>query len=189
MQLPTINPHKQHWTVHDVILLSLIAIFFGLIYQGWSYAYYLLAATPLKPYANDLTLGVWLMAGPVAALLLKKRNACLIGELLAAILEMFIFSSWGVATIISGFIQGLGSEIGFALTGYRHFDRWGLFISTLTATIVTFGWDLFQSGYLAYPFHMLVILFIIRLASIGLFSGVLVAAIQKLLVKTKVLLK
>lgn len=79
----------------------------------------------------------------------------------------------GSRNIISGFIQGFGSEIGFALTGYRHFDRW----------------DLFQSGYLAYPFHMLVILFIIRLASIGLFSGVLVAAIQKLLVKTKVLLK
>ena len=78
MQLPTVNPHKQHWTVHDVILLSLIAIFFGLIYQGWNYVYYLLAATPLKPYANDLTLGVWLMAGPVSALLLKKRNACLI---------------------------------------------------------------------------------------------------------------
>lgn len=186
MQLPTIDPHKQHWTIHDVILLSLIGIFFGLIYQGWNYVYYLLAATPLKPYANDLTLGVWLMAGPISALLLKKRNACLIGELLAAILEMFIFSSWGVSTIILGVIQGLGSECGFALLRYRHFDSIGLFLSTITATLITFSWDLFQNGYLHYPLHMLFILLFLRFISIGLFSGVLIAMIQKLLIKTKV---
>lgn len=47
------------------------------------------------------------MAGPVAGLLLKKRNACLIGELLAAILEMFIFSSWGVATLFLDLFRDL----------------------------------------------------------------------------------
>lgn len=187
MKLPTIDQHKNYWNIHDVILLSLIALFFGIIYQVWNYAYYALAATPLKPYANDLTLGVWLMAGPLSALLLQKRKACLIGELLAAIIEMFIFSSWGVGNIISGIIQGGGSELGFALWGYHHFDRRGLFTATLTATIVTFGWDLFQSGYLAYPLNMLITLLIIRFCSIGLFAGILVAAIQKLLIRTKVL--
>lgn len=187
MQLPTVNPHRNHWTIHDVILLALIAIFFGIIYQAWNYAYYALAATPLKPYANDLTLGVWLMAGPLAAILLKKRNACLIGELLAGIMEMFIFSSWGVGDIISGFIQGFGSELGFALTKYRKFNGIGLFLSTITSTVVTFGWDLFQSGYLSYPPKMLIELFIIRFLSIGLFAGILVHAIQKLLLRTKVL--
>lgn len=187
MKLPTINNTKEHWNIHDVILLSLISIFFGLIYQFWNYSYYALAATPLKPYANDLTLGVWLMAGPLSAILLKKRNACLIGELLAGIIEMFIFSSWGVGDIISGFIQGFGSELGFALTKYRHFDKIGLFCSSITATIVTFIWDLFQSGYLNYPLKMLIELFCIRLISIGLFSGILVYLIQKLLYRTKVL--
>lgn len=126
------------------------------------------------------------MAGPISALLLKKRNACLIGELLAAILEMFIFSSWGVATIIAGIIQGLGSECGFALLKYRHFDRIGLFLSTITATLITFGWDLFQNGYLHYPLHMLFVLLFLRFISISIFDGIMVAAIQKLLIKTKV---
>ena len=53
MQLPTVNPHRNHWTIHDVILLALIAIFFGIIYQAWNYAYYALAATPLKPYVQE----------------------------------------------------------------------------------------------------------------------------------------
>lgn len=187
MKLPTINSSKNHWTIHDVILLSLIAIFFGIIYQVWNYAYYALAATPFKPYANDLTLGVWLMAGPLSALLLKKRNACFIGEILAAIIEMFIFSSWGVNAILAGAIQGLGSEIGFALCKYHHFDKFGLFISTITTTIVTFTWDLFQSGYANYPLKMLEILFLIRFISIGVFAAILVALIQRLLIRTKVL--
>lgn len=187
MKLPTIKSYKNHWNIHDVILISLIAVFFGIIYQVWNYIYYALAATPLKPYANDLTLGVWLMAGPLSAILIKKRNACLIGELLAAIIEMFLFSSWGVSNIISGFVQGFGSELGFAFTGYRKFNGWGLFLSTITSTIITFLWDLFQNGYLSYPLQMLITLFIIRFISIGLFSGILVAAIQKLLIRTKVL--
>ena len=187
MKLPTVNPQKKHWNIHDVILLSLIAIFFGIIYQAWGYSYYILAATPLKPYANDLTLGVWLMAGPLSALLLRKRNACWIGELLAAIIEMFLFSSWGVSDILSGIIQGVGSELGFTITGYKHFDRLGLLFSAFTATIITFVWDMIQNGYIHYPFKMLIILFILRFISIEFFAGILVAAIQKLLFKTKVL--
>lgn len=187
LKLPTINLHKQYWNIHDVILLSLIAVFFGMIYQGWNYVYYFLSATPLKPYANDLTLGAWLMAGPMSSILLKKRNACIIGEILAATLEMFMFSSWGVSTIISGMIQGIGSELGFALTRYHHFDRWGLFLSCVTATIVTFIWDLFQSGYRDYPEKMLIVLFIVRLFSILMLSGILVSSIQNLLIRTKVI--
>lgn len=70
--MQTINNTKKGWSVKDVIFLAIIGIFFGIIYQVWSYAYYALAATPLKPYANDITLGVWIMAGPLAGVLLKK---------------------------------------------------------------------------------------------------------------------
>lgn len=169
---------KKKWDVQSVIFLAIIAIFLGIIYQVWSYAYYALAATPLKPYANDLTLGVWTMAGPLAGTLLRKVGGAFIGELLTATVEMFLFSSWGAANLISGLYQGLGSELGFALTGYKNFGKLGLSLSVLTTTIITFAWSLFQDGYLDYQAGMLVQLFILRLLSIGLFSGVLVAMIQ-----------
>lgn len=41
--------NTKRWSLRDVIFLAIIAIFFGIIYQLWSYAYYALAATPLKP--------------------------------------------------------------------------------------------------------------------------------------------
>lgn len=180
-----INQSKKiHWTLRDVIFLAIIAIFFGIIYQLWSYAYYALAATPLKPYANDLTLGVWIMAGPLAGVLLQKAGASVIGEMLAAAVEMLLFSSWGASTLLSGFIQGIGNELGFACTGYRNWDKLGLICSALGSTIITFIWDLFQSSYRQYSFSLLIGLFVIRLISIGFFAGVLVYWIKKMVFKT-----
>ncbi|KRM92071.1 ECF transporter S component [Liquorilactobacillus cacaonum] len=182
--MQTINNTKKGWSVKDVIFLAIIGIFFGIIYQVWSYAYYALAATPLKPYANDITLGVWIMAGPLAGVLLKKVGASLIGELLAAAVEMLLFSSWGAATLISGFIQGIGNELGFAATGYKNWDKLGLLLSTIGSTIITFIWDWFQNGYNEYHMGLLVTLFIIRFISIGFFSGVLVYWISRLVNKS-----
>ena len=93
-----------------------------------------MAATPLKPFANDATLGVWIMAGPLAGVLIRKAGASVIGEMLAAAVEMLLFSSWGASTLISGFVQGIGSELGFAATGYRDWGKRGLFLSTLFTT-------------------------------------------------------
>lgn len=181
--MQTVKSTKR-WSLRDVIFLAIIAIFFGIIYQLWSYAYYALAATPLKPYANDLTLGVWIMAGPLAGVLLRKAGASIVGEMLAAAVEMLLFSSWGASTLISGFIQGIGNELGFACTGYRNWGKIGLTFSTIGATVITFIWDLFQSGYSQYSLGLLITLFIIRLISIGFFAGVLVYWIQQLTAKT-----
>ena len=86
---------------------------FGLIYQGASYLYYALAATFLKPYANDLMLGIWLMAGPLAAILLKRRGAAFLGEFLGATAEMLLFPAGAPLNLITGALQGSASELGF----------------------------------------------------------------------------
>ncbi|MDR3242190.1 MAG: ECF transporter S component [Lactobacillaceae bacterium] len=187
--MQTVSNKKRGWSLRDVIFLSVIAIFFGVIYQVWGISYNVIAATPLKPFANDLTLGVWIMAGPLAGIMLQKVGATTIGELLAATVEMFLFSQWGAANIISGLVQGFASELGFAATGYKNWSKLGLLFSTITATIVSFIWDLFQSGYMEYHFSLLVGLFVIRFISIGFFAGVLVYWINALVVKSGLLKK
>ncbi|AOT56534.1 ECF transporter S component [Weissella soli] len=171
---------KRSWSLNDVITLAIIAIFFGVIYEVWGFAYNAIAATPLKIYANDMTLGVWIMAGPMAGVLLKKAGATTIGEILAAVVEMLLFSQWGFSNVIYGLVQGVSSEAGFALTGYKNWDKFGLFMSTVSTTVLMFIWDWFQSGYNTFSFGLLITLFIIRFISIGFFAGVLVYWIQKL---------
>ena len=98
--MQTVVENKRGWALRDVIFLAIIAIFFGVIYQLWGASYYFLSATPLKPYANDMTIGVWLMAGPLAGVLLQKFGATTIGEVLAAVVEMLLLSSWGAEKLI-----------------------------------------------------------------------------------------
>lgn len=178
---------KHHWKLKDIIFLALIACFFGSIYQGSSYLYYALAATPLKPYANDLMLGIWLMAGPLAGICLRQKGAAFLGEFLAATTEMLLFSSWGAANLITGALQGLASELGFATTRYKNFGKLGLTYGVLWATLLTFGWDYFYSGYRAYSGTMLLTLLGLRFLSLAFFDGLLIYWIKQLLRKAQVL--
>lgn len=170
--------------LRDIILLALIGIIFGVIYWAGALMYNALTIvfTPLKlpMMANDITLGLWCMAGPMASLLLKKPGASFLGEFLGAAGEALLGNQWGAASLISGTVQGLGSEAGFALTGYRHFDWLGVTLSTITTTIITFAWDWFRNGYNQFGFAN-VYYFSVRLVSMFFFCGVLVMMINRLL--------
>ncbi|MDF7626824.1 ECF transporter S component [Lactobacillaceae bacterium L1_55_11] len=176
------------WSLRDVIFLALVGIAFGLIYWLMDWVYQLsgalLGAVGLKALNDEVTLGPWMMAAPLASLLLRRVGAGLIGELLAATGEMLLGSSFGASNLLSGLVQGVGSELGFALTGYRNWQL-GLWLSTLTGTVVTFAWSLIVAGYSHYQPGLLVLLFVVRFASIFLFAGVLVKAIVALLAKSQ----
>ncbi|MDF7637673.1 ECF transporter S component [Leuconostocaceae bacterium ESL0958] len=180
----------KKWTLQDVILLALVAIIFSAFYwvMGpiYNVIYGLLGVLGWQPIVNDLTLGGWMMAAPLAAVLLRRAGAGLLAEMLAAAGEMFLGGAYGLSTLLSGFVQGLGSELGFTLTGYRSY-RLGLWLSTLTGTVLTFGWDLVKSGYDHYAFGFLLLLFCVRYLSLFFFCGLLVHWINRLLVRAHLL--
>ncbi|GBG94694.1 energy-coupling factor transporter substrate-binding protein [Ligilactobacillus salitolerans] len=179
------------WHLRDVILLTLVAILTGVLYFGVVFLYNALsvALTPLglAPFGNDLILGLWTLAAPLAACLLQKIGSATIGEILASAVEAIMGGQWGISTLISGFIQGIGSELGFTFTAYKRYDMVSLSLSALTTTIVTFTWDLFQQGYAAYHLWMIIALFFTRLLSIWLFGALLVHAVVKLLERSHML--
>ncbi|GKT03657.1 ECF transporter S component [Furfurilactobacillus entadae] len=184
-------PHHNSWHLRDVILITIMAIFMGIIFfaVGFLYNGLTLLLTPfgLAPFANDALLGLWTMAGPLAAFMLRKVGSATIGELLASAVEAIIGGQWGPSTLLSGFIQGFGSELGFAFTRYRRYDLWSLSLSAVTTAIVTFIWDLARSGYSAFHPGMLIGLFTTRVISMWLFGGLLVAAVTKLLDRSHLL--
>ncbi|GAT17870.1 ECF transporter S component [Secundilactobacillus silagei] len=180
--------YSNAWHLRDIILLTLIAIFFGVIYWIVGPVYNLLtvALTPvgLGPAANDILMGIWVMAGPLSGYIFKKVGSATLGEFLGSVVEMFLGGQWGASTMISGIVQGIASELGFTFTGYKRYDWFSLNLSVLTTTIVTFGWDMIRNGYAKYNIGLLIALFVIRLISTWIFAGVLTKAIVKLLDRT-----
>lgn len=185
------NSKRPHWALRDVLLLAFVAVFIGFIFWVLGPVYNVLSAalTPmgLAPFANDLLIGGWMMAAPLASVLIRQAGAGVLGELFAATVEMLIGGQWGVSTLLSGLVQGVGSEAGFALLGYKDWHWRGIFASAVTGTIVTFIWSLFRDGYASYHIGLLVALFLTRFVSLLFFGGVLVVAIQKLIEKAGVL--
>jgi energy-coupling factor transport system substrate-specific component len=184
-----VKPTK--WVLQDVLLLAFVAVFIGFIFWILGPIWNLLSAalTPLglAPFANDLLLGGWMMAAPLASVLIKQAGAGFLGEMFAAAFEMLLGGQWGVATLISGFVQGSASEAGFAALGYKNWGWPALLMATLTGTVITFAWSLLRDGYANYSIGMLIALFCVRFLSILFFSGILVMLIQSLIEKAGVL--
>jgi len=190
--MQTISKSKStRWALRDVLLLAFVAVFIGFIFWVLGPIYNLLSAalTPLglAPFANELLIGGWMMAAPLASILIRQAGAGLLGELFASAVEMLLGGQWGVATLLSGLVQGIGSEAGFAVLGYKNWGWRGIFASAITGTIVTFIWSTFRDGYSSYHIGLLIALFITRFISLLFFGGVLVVAIQKLIEKAGVL--
>lgn len=183
--------HKHAFHLRDIILLALIAIVFGVIYYAAGLVYngltVLLTPTGYGPMANDITMGVWCMAGPLAGFLLQIPGASFLSEFLGSAVEMFLGTQWGAANLIAGVVQGVGTELGFSLTLYKVYNWLTVVLTSITATLVTFGWDWIRNGYSHFAPHMLVIMLVVRFLSMFIFSGVLVKLIVNLFVRAHVI--
>lgn len=111
------------WRTIDLLTCAVIGVAFGVAYWGWALAYQVPSnvLTAAFPPLVGITGAPWLMAGVVGGLVIRRPGAALFAELVAASVEALIGSQWGVTTLVSGFLQGLGAEIGLALFGYTAF--------------------------------------------------------------------
>ncbi|MFM8998185.1 MAG: ECF transporter S component [Candidatus Limnocylindrus sp.] len=115
---------STRWSLMDLVSLSVIGISCGALFAGWNLLWG--ALTPLfalvLPLQYLLLAGTWVIAGPLAGLIIKRRGAALFGELIAASVSFLLASQWSIDALFSGAAQGLGAEVIFLLFGYR---AWG----------------------------------------------------------------
>jgi energy-coupling factor transport system substrate-specific component len=125
---PTASPNR--WRVVDIVVASIVAVASGLLLALWNLGYDAITA-PLAaviPGLQTLLYGIWLIPGVLVGLIVRRPGAALYGEVLAATVSALIVSQWGLLTIESGLVQGLGAELVFAAFLYR---RWGLPVAML----------------------------------------------------------
>jgi len=113
---------KSTWRVVDIVVASVLSVAVGVIFWLWSAGYGVIAAfTVAFPPLAGLYGGGWLIAGVIGALVIRKPGAALYCELVAAIVEALLGSSFGFTVLLSGLVQGLGAEVAFAAFRYRRF--------------------------------------------------------------------
>lgn len=175
----------QKWKLKDIMLLAFVAFFFGAVFIVANFLYNAIepffVPLGLGPFVNEILFGLWTVAGPVAFALIPKVGSATLGEVLAAIAEMVYGSQFGFAAVISGIVQGFGSEIGIA---WNHYQRPSslktLSMSALTLTMVSYLYEYFKLGYTNLSLGMAVSLFIVRLISVFITNVIFVRTILKL---------
>jgi energy-coupling factor transport system permease protein len=155
------SPPNYRWRTVDIVVAAVLAVAFGAVFQVWNvigkggegpFAFY-------KP-AEALIYGVWLVPAVLAGYVLRRPGAAVFTETLAAAFSVLIGSPWGVPVIWQGAIEGLGSELAFAASGYRVYRPWTAALSGalggLAATIYDLvsyfpgtGWLSFRLPYVA----------------------------------------
>ncbi|WP_309130551.1 ECF transporter S component [Brevibacterium sp.] len=130
----TTAPATKKWRVVDYVVTAVLGIAVGLIFWVLALSWKVLEiAFQAFPPSIGLIAGLWVLAGPLAAAIIRKPGAALLCEMIAAIVEAVLGSHFGATVLLSGFLQGLGAELVFAAFGYRRFTLWITSLSGLVA--------------------------------------------------------
>lgn len=183
--------NKKGWELRDVILMASFGLIFAILYlavfnvgMGISAA---LTGTGLGDFAFDIIYGVWFMAGTLAAYIIRKPGAGLIAELLASVIELLLGNSGGISVVITGLIQGAGTEAGFAAFRYKKWNFASMSLSAVLSGIFIYIYELFYLQYYMLAPMMHVGHLVIRSISAVVFSALLCKLIGDGLAKTGVM--
>lgn len=163
------------WRTRDIVVAAVIGVAFGVAF--WAFGAVWRAVEFIGPIQNILY-GAWLLPALVAPLIIRKPGAALFAELVAAGLSALLGSTWGVDTLLSGFVQGAAAELVFAFTLYRFWSFPVLAVAGLASAAAAFVHDVV----VWYPGYATDVLLIIAV-TMALSGAVLLPAAAILLVR------
>ncbi|POA01608.1 thiamine ABC transporter permease [Staphylococcus massiliensis CCUG 55927] len=175
---------KKGLKLSDILVTIIIAVIFAIIYNLWWMVYEVSKVTGL--HIEELTYGVWFMAAVVAYLIIPKPGIALLAEFAAGAGETIVMGKFDIATLVVAFLQGLASEIVFALFKYSSRTVMVSILAGVAAALISLP-VVFFYGYLAEVKSWNWILLIgFRLISGALVAGLLSWLLVKLLDETGV---
>ncbi|KAB8295568.1 ECF transporter S component [Bifidobacterium avesanii] len=135
----TVAKPNLKWRVVDIAVASVIGVASALIYWGVAIVTYgpWEAMDILVPGLPGLFNGLWLFAGPLAAIIVRKPGAAIYAEVVAGVLEALMGNMWGGAeTFLIALVQGVLAEIAFLVFAYR---KWNLPVTILSGALSGLG--------------------------------------------------
>ncbi len=165
----------MNWKLKEVLFMAISAVIFGAVYLGMVYLGAALTGilTPigLGILGYEPIYGVWFMAAAFVTYVVRKPGIGIVAEMLAALLEVLMGNMFGPIVFISGFIQGVGCELIFALTKYRFYNTFTMILSAIGASVFSFLWTGLRQAYWNMDMKIVIAILIIRTISAIIFCA------------------
>lgn len=157
------------WKLKDILMIAVCAVLFGAIFLGATYAggalYGVLLPFGMPSLGYEPFYGLYFMAVAFAVYVIRKPGVGIVAEILAAIIETLMGNFFGPIIILSGFVQGAGFELIFALTKYKRFDSKMMILASVICSCVTLVYNLIVSGYNLIAIPVLALMLAVRVIS------------------------
>src|ERR1700682_5081601 len=158
------------WRTRDFIVTAALAVPLGLV---WSFAYGFvwLTARGILPELGNVFDGFYIVAGVLVGYVIRRPGAALLGEMLAALIEL-PFTPFGAVVLWLGLVQGLGVEIVFLATRYRRFDLPIMLLAgAMGALVAVVGFSYPAEGWLVLAVDVQLVRLVLKLVGGALLAG------------------
>ncbi|MBD8025997.1 ECF transporter S component [Ureibacillus sp. Re31] len=174
------------WKMKEVVLAVILSVACGVIYLGWSTLWIPISAL-VGPVGAGFMFGIWVIASPIVAYIIRKPGAAFIAEVAAAAVELLTGSHFGLSALLVGVFQGIGSEIAFALFRYKRYNLFTLMLSGALAGVLGIVYNLVANGFGYYTTGVFFATLAIHIISGAILGGWLGKVVVDALAKTGVL--
>jgi energy-coupling factor transport system substrate-specific component len=108
----------NRWRTVDIVIASVIAVAFGIIFWAWGLLWSG-PATAIPLPGRAILYGVWLVPAVLGALVIRKPGAALYTLTLAALVSVALGTGWGWTLVLQGPLEAAAAELVFAAFAYR----------------------------------------------------------------------
>ena len=177
----------KEWTTRELVVAAVLAVAVGVIFWAWGLLYSSVFTLIPFPFSY-VTVGLWMVGGLLVPYIIRRPGAALLGELVAAFVSMAMGNQWGILTMASGLVQGVGAELVFAGYRWKRFDGTALYGAAALAGAFSILLDTFVYSYYAtYSWGKIGLAAVLIVISSVALGGVLSQLLGQALAKTGVL--
>jgi energy-coupling factor transport system substrate-specific component len=160
------------WSQREIVVVAALGVTFAIFYLGWTQLW-IAANAFLAPVTLDILFGFWCVVSVVAAYVVRKPFAAFASELIAAVAEVLTGNPAGLILVLTGVVQGAGAELPFALTRWRNYSLPVLLAAGASAAVFSFVYTWIRFSYGNLSPTLLIVMFVLRIASGMILAGLL----------------
>lgn len=175
------------WTTREIVVAAVLAVAVGVIFWAWGLLWSSVFQVIPFPFSYALV-GIWMIGGLLVPYVVRRPGAALLGELVAAFVSMAMGNQWGILTMASGLVQGVGAEIVFGATRWKRFTGPALYGAAAVAGAFSILLDTFvYSYYVTYTWSNIGIAALLCIVGSVVLGGGLSQGLGTMLAQTGVL--
>ena len=177
----------KEWNTRELVVAAVLSVVVGVIFWAWGLLWS--SVFQVIPFpASYVLVGVWMIGGLIVPYVVRRPGAALFGELVAAFVSMAMGNQWGILTMASGLVQGVGSEAVFAAFRWKRFTGVALYGAAALAGAFSILLDIFVYSYYAtYTWGSIAVAALLCVVGSVVLGGGLSQLLGDALVKTGVL--